>query len=511
MATLTADLTGTGAGVGSVKGEILGTHAGFRGTGAGTGSVGYSVGVPPLAPQNLTPATNSSADLTTQPFTWSYTQPQGLAQAYYAIRFMALGSSTWQWYDATSGTLVSTETKNASSSQTVTPGTALQNGNSYSWQVAVWDSAGVASDYSVSTYVTGSPTPVVTPTAPTGTQTTGSVLLVWTNSNVVQVTTWQVILYTQAQTQASGFSAGSSPWVWSSGLTLGSASSAQLPAVPPGTYYAYIQITSSLGQQSAWTPWEIVYSYTQPAQPTLTATWNEASITVSLQVVGHDTGVLVGETTATVYRSLDSGSTWTAVSSFTNLAVPSSNQTVNGTDYQPVASSSGGSYPATQYYAVIEGPNGTLSARSATASVQPAFPNASGTPSPGWNFLDANTFASNYQPLITSFKQSQPIRGGLHEVLGWAYDVYTVDVVGGRTLELEAVTTAVSDWLSLRTMLETPHVYFVTNIYGLVGLFQVDPKGYNTTQELGSVAATIRHTQFRLVEVGVWSQYGAGT
>ena len=154
----------------------------------GSGSVGASaatgygqpkVGIPPLTPSILAPSANAVVDLSTAQFQWTYTSPQGLAQGGYALRFMAQQATTWSWYDAATSSLVAYEVFNPSSAQTATPGIPpLQNGLIWSWEVAVQDSNGLPSPYSLPFLVTGSPTPVVTPTQPTGTLTTGSQTLV---------------------------------------------------------------------------------------------------------------------------------------------------------------------------------------------------------------------------------------------------------------------------------------------------------------------------------------------
>jgi len=477
-------------------------------------ALGYAVGVvgvPPLTPTLPSPASQAVVDLETAAFTWTFVSPQGLSQGSYALRFMPFGTSAWLWYDATSGTLVSTETFNASSLQTATPGVPpLQNGNSYAWSVAVRDSNGTPSSYSFPSYVTGAPIPVVTPTAPTGTLTVGAQTLVWINSQLTQVASWQVIVYTTAQTTASGFVAGQSPWVWTSGVVLGSASSAALPSLAVGTYVAYIQITAALGLSSAWTSWSLDYSYTAPAQPTLTATYNTSNQTVTLTLTGHDTGSLLGNTFGSVYRSVDGGTTWTVVSSFNLVPLPSSGEDATETDATPNPSSDPGAYSAIYYYGVVTGPNGITSIRSATQSVTPSF--ASG--SQGWSFAYGVNYASSVQPMIQKFEQSQAIRGGSHMILGDPEWGYTIDVVGGRQIKLTAVTLAVDDWLALRAMLQAGvdgiNIY-VTNVYGFVGFFTITPEGYSETQHVGSIAATIRTVTFTMIETGYLPYEGAGT
>lgn len=513
MAVVNTYAQGTGQSVGNAVVTTPAVGTGSHGIAVASGYGRGKAGVPPLTPSLLAPIANAVADLSTTAFTWTFVSPQGLTQAGYALRFMAQQSTTWSWYDASTSSLVPYEVFNSSTAQTATPGIPpLANGTIWSWEVAVQDTNGLPSPYSLPFLVTGSPTPTVTPTAPTGTLTTGAQTLVWVNSNIIQMQSWQVIVYTQPQTTAGGFVAGKSPWVWTTGVTNGSASSVALPNLPTGIFYAYIQITSSLGQSSAWTSWELDYSYTQPAQPTLTGSYNSTNQTVSLTLTGHDSAPLLGNTSGSVYRSNDGGSTWTLVSTFDEVPLPSSGESATETDFTPNPSQDPGSYSTVYYYGVVIGPSGIVSPRSTTLSVTPTFP--AGTS--GWNFLQAsgpgyNSIPEYWQPYIVEFSQTQPIRGGLHTVLGLTTQIQTYDVLGGRVLKLKAETLAETDWVSLRSMLASTYMLYVTNVYGLVGYFTVDPKGYETTQQPGSIAATIRETTFTLVEAQVVPNEGAGT
>lgn len=506
MAVVNTEAQGASSSLGQATVTTPAVGSGSVGTSAATGYGQPKVGIPPLTPSILAPSANAVVDLSTAQFQWTYTSPQGLAQGGYALRFMAQQATTWSWYDAATSSLVSYEVFNPSSAQTATPGIPpLQNGLIWSWEVAVEDTNGLPSPYSLPFLVTGSPTPVVTPTQPTGTLTTGSQTLVWVNSNIIQMASWQVIVYTQAQTQATGFTPGQSPWVWNTGVVNGSASSVQLPNLPAGIFYAYIQITSSLGQSSAWTSWELDYSYTQPPQPTLTGTYNASTQTVTLNL--GDSAGFPASSFGSVYRSNDGGNTWTVVSTFDLVPLTSGGTVQTETDYTPNPSQDPGSFSNIDYYGVIVGPGGIVSPRSATLTLTPTFPASV----PGWSFLDATDYQTTWQPMITEFTQTQPIRGGLHTVLGLETQVQTYDVLGGRTLKLKAITLAETDWVSLRAMLQSMHILYLTNVYGLVGFFTVDPTGYSTVQQPGSIAATIRETTFTLIEIATLPGEGAGT
>jgi hypothetical protein len=466
-----------------------------------------NVGAAPFAPVITSPAYGSSVDFTAGVvIDWDFLSPLGLSQGSYAIGFMELSSGTYLWWNGSA--LVSSPVYNSSSSETFTlPADTLLNGNSYSVVVGTADSNGVTGPNSAPLLLIGAPVPVVNITAPTGTLTVGTQTLVWQNLNVQTVASYQVIVYTAAQVAAGGFVAGEAPFIWDSGLTQGSANSQVLPNLPNGSFVAYVQITSSTGAQSVWTPWDLTYSYTAPQTPTLTVSYDQTTQTTSVTVVGHDTGGLVGSTTTTVYRSSDGGSTWTAVSNITSVAVPSVGQTVTATDYTPQASQPEGTTSSIEYYAVISGPSGITSSRSTTESATAGW--AAG--STGWNFLDSTTYATHLQPWVKEFNQVQTIRGGLHSVLGNPEPVFLQDVTSGRTFKLTLLTLAETDWVALKALLETGHTLYVTNIYGLVAFCQLAPDGYSEDQAPGSVASTMRTITCTLVETAVLPTEGAGT
>jgi len=480
----------------------------YPSVGLGYGSA--VVGVAPLAPLLLTPGDNSASDLTHTTFSWLFGSPLGLSEGAYAIRFMIPSTGTWTWWDAFTGQMSATEVFNSGSVQDVTVTAGLLNGYQYAWQVATLDQNGVPSPYSATSFVTGSPLPTVTITGPLGLLSEGVQLLTWINGSVVQIQSYQVIIYTPAQVAAPGFEAGQPPWVWNPGLggPIGRPASYQLlTPLPAGTFVAYVQTTNAFGQSSLWASLDLTYSYTAPAQPTLTGTL-QPSGAVSLTVTGHDTGGLVGFTYASVYRSLDGGNTWTLVPTFNGIPLPFSGQQATSVDLEPYGSQPEGALPTIYYYAVVTAPifGSIVSPRSAALEI------ATGPVGTyGWVFQDVTEYSFTLEPMITALSQSQPVRGGLHSVLGDPDPQYEIDVVGSRTLKLTAVTTAVDDWLALRQMLQSAFVIYISNIYGLAGYFQLGPSGYSTEQPPGSASSTLRTTTFEMVEVATVSGTGPGT
>ncbi len=99
------------------------------------------------------------------------------------------------------------------------------------------------------------PVPVVTVTAPAGTNESANPTVQWTVAlpGGLKAASWRCIVYTKAQVAAGGFTPGLSGSAWDSGVVAGSALSAAPTGLGNfGTYYAYVQVTSSMGTASAW-------------------------------------------------------------------------------------------------------------------------------------------------------------------------------------------------------------------------------------------------------------------
>lgn len=99
------------------------------------------------------------------------------------------------------------------------------------------------------------PVPVVTVTAPAGTNESASPTVQWTVAlpGGLKAASWRCVVYTKAQVAAGGFTPGVSGSTWDSGVVVGSGLSAAPVGLGNfGTYYAYVQVTSSMGTASAW-------------------------------------------------------------------------------------------------------------------------------------------------------------------------------------------------------------------------------------------------------------------
>jgi hypothetical protein len=474
---------------------------------AWSGTAALIAGVAPSAPILVSPPNGQTIDLTTPTFTWSFYSPVGATQATYSLRRMQSGTSTWQYW--TGSAWSSVQVYVTSTSQSVTFGSGKwANGNVYLWEVGVQDSNGIASPFSNPSSVLGQPAPTATITGPVGTVVSGNVLVTWVNNLTTAQSTWQLIVYTAAQYGAGGWVAGGSPSYYNTGVVNGGATGLTFEGTAPGTYYAVVQLSNQYGTLGPWSAaFEIVVAYTTPQTPTLTASYDATTNNVTLTVTGHDTGPLVGNTTATVYRYTSFNTTLVQpVQTFTNIALPSSGQDATEIDYAPVPPQVEGDVPTISYYAIVTyTTDGTVSAPSTVEDVTPDL--ASGAL---WLFTNLDSGVT-YSINIVANTQSQNWRGTLHEIIGVAQPVYLTDVVTARTFKVAAISITQDDWTNLQLVLTasvaspvpasfaTAVTYYISNPYGLTMYCVVNPDPYQAQQTVG--ANVYRKVPFTLVEV----------
>jgi hypothetical protein len=205
--------------------------------------------VKPDPPTLLTPAANSVGDLSNAGgvFTWTHNDPNGDPQA--AFRFRRnKGGGVYDYWNGT--TFVSTDTRIASSAQTVTiPAGQWANNTAYSWSVQTEDPGGLISDRSVERVVYASNPPVATITAPAGNVTVARPTLRWTFSDpdgqpqygwIAQVVPSEV--YNVAGYNPDNYT---SPAFSTSGAGATSSLVSPVDLVNHKTYRAYVKVASS--------------------------------------------------------------------------------------------------------------------------------------------------------------------------------------------------------------------------------------------------------------------------
>lgn len=319
---------------------------------ASTGSVKFvaTVADAPLAPTLTSPANGAYLDANAAgvTFDWGYNPgaDSGTQQAY-ALRVLISGS--YQYWNATSSAFQSSIVWNSSAASSVTvPAGKLADGVSYNWSVATQESfyalqGPFASDFTF----TGSAMPTVTVTSPSGTISSATPTVTWTETlggGDVQ-TAFRVVIYTLAVTLQSGFSAGVTTPTVDSGVVSSAALSWAVPggsALAQAQWVAYVQITETGSITSSWTSTSFTVAYDPPAAPTITASTGTSPAgvpDVTLTVTCHDN--LLSADDASFESSLG---TWTAGTNTT--AAQSTTQAEDGAESMSLTATASGNVSA---------------------------------------------------------------------------------------------------------------------------------------------------------------------
>lgn len=291
---------------------------------------GVAMALPPIqapaAPTLGSPANASYADLSGTPtFSWTYnaTTNDGSQNAI-AFRRKVSGASSYSYWDNGTSAWQSSEIWNSYASGSLTfPSGSWTDGNIYNWSVATQEATeGLQGPFASDFTVTAQVLPTISITAPTGTITTTSptVAATATVASGAALLSYRVVVYTLAQTKASGFTPGGTPNVYDSGTV--NQSSTTISQATSGlsnnvTYVPYVLVTETGGEESAWTAGTaFTVSADTPAQPSITATASTDGTTgcplIALVVQGHDN--LFSATDASFEGSVG---TWTAGSNTT--------------------------------------------------------------------------------------------------------------------------------------------------------------------------------------------------
>lgn len=292
--------------------------------------IGGSPSPIPFAPVLLSPANAAYLDLAGTPeFAWQFQSgTYGNAQTAYAFRRKVSGASSYVYWNAGTVSWQSTLIYNTSSVQDVVfPAAAWTDGFTYNWSVAVQDASGTG-PFAPDDTVTAQVGPTVVITTPAGTTTISQPTVQWTPTipSGASQTSVQMIVYNAGQYGAVGFTPGSGPSVYDSGV-IGSAVLAQLMVGVPledfTAFQVYVQITETGGQASPWAMSAFTTIYAQPAQPTLTAVASPTPDTVSPSVLvtvrGQDNLLTLAD--ALTVPGANSIGTWAATSGTASLGL----------------------------------------------------------------------------------------------------------------------------------------------------------------------------------------------
>lgn len=306
----------------------------------------------PYAPTLLTPANASYCDPTAPVFSWSYNPGQpGKTQTGWAMRRKIVTANSYQWFNLSTTSWQSGYILNSSTAHSHTFGSgSWTGGNAYNWSVITADANGsgaAAPDDTVSMQLG----PTVTVASPAGTVADASPPISWTvafGAGAAQ-TSYRAVLYDASQYGAGGFSPGSGPSVYDSGLVPSTAASeillaALTPAVvllDSTSYRVYVWVTETGGMVNTTTYSSFTTSFLAPALPSLTTVGGTDPDTgapvVTVTVTGNDSGSTagyVGISTASITFSDDDGTTWWPLRNGTEIPLPSLTQQAVILDYE---------------------------------------------------------------------------------------------------------------------------------------------------------------------------------
>lgn len=265
------------------------------------GGVSYADGGSGNAPALLSPVNNSYLDTSAGvPVTWDYNEADGATQTAFAFRYKIAGAPNYLYWNVAAGTSSTTPVWNPSTTQGFTvPAAAMHAGQGYSWSVATQSVTRVRSSFAPDNFLVANPTPVVAVSAPSGVVTsTMYPTVTWSESLLAKIkqTAYRVVVYSAAQYTAGGFVPGVGPSTYDSGVQTGSATSFTIPISAPmlnnTNYRAYVIVTVTGGQSSAFAFSAFSLLVLAPAQPTLVAIPSNDPVTgaprISLSVQGLD-------------------------------------------------------------------------------------------------------------------------------------------------------------------------------------------------------------------------------
>jgi hypothetical protein len=476
------------------------------------------------APTLLTPANGVYLDLSGTPtFTWTYNPPQGgVTQAGYCFQRVPNNGSLVQYWNATSSTWSTTPIYNSSSAQSVTfTAGSWENNNTYQWAVSTQD------NYPAGTYnnavgpfsgffaVNAQAIPIVTVTAPTTgssfTNSTPDIAWITTPAPGTYQASYRLAIYNSTQYGATGFSPGvattqgtaSGDYVYDSGQQ-GSTSTtfvslASIPVILPNstTYRAYLQVTASGGQFSAWEYTQFSISYTAPATPTFSAVvTNGTAASPPLVTLTVGNGA-TGDTAAILRTGNDGSSEYVRGASLINPAVFASSSVVV-IDYECIPTVVYSYTVQTVVSVIVPGtasvgvvaynvPTGQGTVGYGVASYVGQYYQTSTMVSVsnvmvstnGWWLLNpltpttgpAYAQAVDWEPQITE-------QSTAHIVMGQAYPNVVANVMGGLDGQATFGTWDPVTYANLQTLLTSQQTIFVSSAWGPTdcGYFRFGPQ-----------------------------------
>ena len=333
--------------------------------------------------------------------------------------------------------------------------TSFTDGNVYQWAIASQDTngLGVPSGYSL---VTAQQIPVVGVSLPTGTIANAAPLIVWSTvfaPGATQVS-YRVCIYTAAQYGIGGFTPGTSPSTFDTGVVGGNASSLDLSAVyqflPTGvTYRAYVQVVETNNLASAWAYTQWTTSYTAPTVHTPTATAGTDGTTGCPLIRIAAASGMTGSVTLLRSDGL-----------YVRNASPSNPLVLAGgalaiSDYEVV--------PKVAYTYTLQVVLNTGGVYTASAFVTSGSATVTTT---GWWELDPNNPAGAFNAQLISWNPVVTEQSTAHLVTGQATPNIVASTMGGQDGQGTFETFDPVTYANVQSMLTSQTTYFVSSPWG---------------------------------------------
>jgi hypothetical protein len=241
------------------------------------------------------------------------------------------------------------------------------------------------------------------------------------------------VVYTAAQYGVGGFTPGTSPSTWDSGVVGTSTASADSAVLTNAVYRFYVQITQTGGQTSAWQFSAFTINTTPPSTPTLGAASDPVTAETTLTV--FSTAALL----ATIQYN-DDGVTWLPVRNGTSIVV-------GGGNYVSIYDREGPPLAIRNYRAMVSTTLGVPSAWSTTVPVS--------NQTPGFWLKDVTGSLGTVKLKVLkgSLSTHYPRQLTEHQGLGNAAASIIEDVMGLEDGGATLITMSASDDAALMALL----------------------------------------------------------
>jgi hypothetical protein len=317
--------------------------------------------------------------------------------------------------------------------------------------------------YSADNTATAQAGPAVTVTSPSGLISTGQPSISWTTAfpSSAQQTSYQVLIYNQSQYTASGFTIGTTPALFDTGVVAASTTfsvsllGSDIYLTDNVAYRAYVQITETGGQTSNWVYSSFTTSYTALNALVLTPVGqNNGDVATfappSYSFLIANSGTTNIASNAIVQYSDDGGVTWAILRNWNNAPF-TNGQTVYDFEQMPNVARQYQAY-GTNPLSGVEGPASNILTTTYA-------------PTQWWVTSPLNpTIATSLS--VVSYQMTQMEQATPHTVLGQEFPVILASVMGGKDGSLTVQTTSDAIWAQLQAVINAQQILWLTTPLG---------------------------------------------